>query len=388
MSEDAQDDLILRHLDGETSGAEIARITRLLAEDAAFRSRFFYVASLITDLQEAGSLAMREASRTLHNGSIQAMLAVKTPRAAGQLADLNIDPSRLLQNALMGGFGGLLGWLVYAFADLLLGIDGRNVYFVDAVKGLLFGVCIGFAVGSTEGLLGSRSLPRAVRGGCFGAVLGAVGGVIGLLLGEMIFIWAKGGVWPRAIGWGIFGMFVGVSEGVAWKMPVKIRYGILGGLLGGLVGGSTYDGLVATVRGMGFRNEALAWGSAIGLIILGACIGFMVSLVETLLRKAWVFFLTGRLEGQTRTLDSSRPHTIGSDPSCTIVIPSDPSVAAVHAEIAYDSDNFVINARDGQVVVRRDGVDQPGTSHVLVPGDRVILGETRMIFRNVEGKRS
>ena len=113
-----------------------------------------------------------------------------------------------------------------------------------------------------------------------------------------------------------------------------------------------------------------------------------MSLVEALLRKSWLFFLTGRLEGQTRTLDSSRTHTLGTAPSCTIVLPANASVAAVHAEISFDDGEFRIRPRDGKVVVRREGYDQTVETPVaLVPGDRVLLGDTRMIFRNVEGKK-
>jgi hypothetical protein len=316
--------------------------------------------------------------------------AAPEPASKAFLAHLNIDFRQLGLKALVGGFGGLVGWLVYSLVSAFLPLDWLNVYVRNAlVTGPLLGVCIGFGVGSTEGLFASRSMRRVLRGGGYGAALGAIGGVVGLVLGELIFNFARGGVWPRALGWGLFGIFVGISDGVAHKMPVKIRYGILGGLLGGFIGGGTYEGLVATIRGMGFRAEALAWGSAIGLVILGACIGCMVSVVETLLRKSWLFFLTGRLEGQTRTLDSSRPHTIGSDPGCTIVIPSDPSVAAVHAEITFnEQEEFVIHSREGYVVIRRDGVDKPVTSHSLCPGDRVVLGETRMIFRNVEAKKA
>ena len=390
MSDDAQDDLILRHLDGDTSAAEVAQVTRLLAEDGGFRSRFFKIASLITDVQELVSLSVggETMPRLLANGNPALVTPRVVPAPAAPPVDWNIDLRRIAQNAILGGFGGLVGWLLFTLLDSLLGFNRLNVYLQDAVKGLVFGVCIGFAVGAAEGLFASRSLRRLLRGGGIGAALGAAGGVIGLVAGEVIFVQAGGGVWPRAVGWGVFGMFVGVSEGVAYKMPVKVRYGILGGLLGGLIGGSTYDGLVAVIRALGFRAEGLAWGSALGLVILGACIGFLISLVESLLRKAWVFFLTGRLEGQTRTLDSSRPHTLGSDPACTIVLPSDLGLAAVHAEIVFEGDHFVIQDRDGAVVIRRDGVDQAVTHHELAAGDRIILGETRMIFRNVERKQS
>lgn len=391
MTDESQEELILRHLDGETSGHEVDQVTRLLAEDAGFRSRFFAFASLLTEIQELVSISVGSGP----TGS-STMPAVMTPRppaaersSASESAGSAIELRPLYLNAVVSGLGGLVGWLLVSLLDAALPLDKLNVYLRNAlVVGPVLGVCIGWAVGSTEGLFASRSLRRMLRGGTVGACLGAVGGVIGLVLGELIFNLASPSVWSRSFGWGLFGMFVGVSEGVARKMPVKIRYGILGGLLGGLIGGSSYEGLLAVMRGMGFRAGALAWGSAIGLIILGACIGFLVSLVESLLRKAWLFFVTGRLEGQSRTLDSSRPHTIGSDPGCTIVIPNDPGVADVHAEIVSTPEGFQVRPVNGPVIIRRDGIDQEITAHVLSAGERVLIGGSRMIFRNVEGKQS
>jgi len=390
MTNDAREELILRHLDGETTQQEGAQVTRLLGEDADFRSRFFVFANLIADLQEIVSLGVSVGATpgVRPGGSptdMAAILALKPPKAAARpLADLNLDFKRIYLNAVAGGIGGLLGWLVISLLGAMVALSSFNVYLRDAVIGPLVGVCIGFAVGGSEGLFGARSLRRMWHGGRYGAVLGALGGLLGLVMGEFCFNRFGGGVVPRALGWGLFGMLVGISEGVVYRMPVKVRYGILGGLLGGLIGGSTYECLVSMFRG----GASLAWGSAIGLVILGACIGFLVSLVESLLRKAWLFFVTGRLEGQTRTLDSSRPHTLGSDPACTIVLPHDPSVAAVHAEILFEEGEFQVRARDGQVVVRHDGIDQTVAAHVLAPGDRVFLGDTRMVFRNVEGKKS
>ena len=97
------------------------------------------------------------------------------------------------------------------------------------------------------------------------------------------------------------------------------------------------------------------------------------------------FFITGRLEGQTRTLGSNRPHTLGSAPSCSIVLPSDPTVAPVHAEIAFEGGDLVVRPRDGKVVVRHEGRDcVVTTSHSLQPGDRIHLGQTKMVFRKQE----
>ncbi len=300
---------------------------------------------------------------------------------------MEIDRGRIYFNAVLGGIGGLVGWaLATALAALF---SGLNVYARDALLGLGVGLAIGTAIGSTDGLVASRSLRRLRQGMAYGAALGALGGVVGLVLGEVIFGLAGGGVWPRAVGWATFGALVGTSDGFAWRMPARIRYGILGGLLGGLVGGSTYERLVVTLIGRsGNRALALAWGGAVGLIIVGACIGALVGLVESLLRKAWLRFLNGRLEGQTRTLDPSQPRTtLGRSDLCDIVLPGAAGVAATHAEIARDGGDFVLRPRDGAVVVHRDGKLQPGPPYPLRPGDRLEVGPVRITFHTEEGKQ-
>jgi hypothetical protein len=378
MNPEAKEELILRHLDRETSPTETVQVTKLLKEDADFRSRFFNFASLLMELQERVAIEFSE------NQAMQAV-AVKQPVHDTE-GGTSVDARQIYLNAVLGGIGGLFGFLIITLLGSLSFVAAlKNIYLKHLlIVGPGIGIGIGFAVGAADGLFASRSWQRLWRGGRMGALLGAVGGIVGLILAELMLAYFGGGVWSRAIGWGVFGMLVGTSDGVSRRLPVKVRYGVLGGLLGGLIGGSTYELLLSTMQG----EAARLWGGAIGLVILGACIGLLVSLVESLLRKAWVFFLTGRLEGQTRTLDSSRPHTIGSDPACDIVIVNDPSVSAVHAEIAFSAGEFEVRSRDGQVLLRRDGFDQFVVAQVLAPGDRIILGDTRMVFRNVEGRKS
>ena len=307
--------------------------------------------------------------------------------AEGVLA--KIDFRQIYFNAVLGAIGGLLGWAAVALMGSLFELENLNIYVRNAlILGPLPGVCIGFAIGSTEGLIASRSLRRLLRGGMVGAGLGAVGGLVGLVVGEFIFSLAGSGVWPRALGWAVFGMLVGASDGFAQRMPAKIRYGLLGGLLGGLVGGSTFE-LLRVLLGMGTNRAAgLAWGSAIGLIILGACIGALVGLVESLLRQSFLFFITGRLEGQTRTLDSSRPHTLGSDTSATVVLPNDPTVEPIHAEVTWNENGFSVAPREGTVIVKREGREKTLTNPLLLkPGDRIQLGATKMVYRGEEAPK-
>lgn len=302
---------------------------------------------------------------------------------------ISIDFRKIYFNAVLGGIGGLLGWLLMASME---SGSWDNLYVWYAVIGPLIGICIGLCIGSADGLIVSRSLRRLAWGALVGALLGAVGGVIGLPLGEWIFETAKEGggslaqgVWPRALGWGVFGLLVGMSDGFAWMMPNRIRYGMIGGLLGGLVGGSLFQ-ILASPPTSGSMQSSLAWGSACGLIILGACIGALVGLVESLLRKSWLFFVTGRLEGQTITLDSSRTNTIGTTAACTIIIPGDPKVMPVHAELTCINGNFVLTPRDGEVIVIRDGLEQTVGSCILEPMDRIRIGDTRISFRTLEVK--
>ena len=259
MSADTTDDLILRHLDGDSTTQEQHEVTRRLANDPEFRGRFSIFVSLVAMLREVLDDRFRDGmTQTESGGTMQPAAAASRPaaRAAGPepapasfLASLNLDlHARLLQRhrRRLRRTGRL--------AARAAGRPGARlqqlpVYLRMAIIGLLAGVCIGFAVGSTEGLIASRSLQRhAARRPLSARCSGRVGGLVGLVLGEFIFNLAGGGIWPRAFGWGIFGMLVGTSDGVAHKMPAKIRYGILGGLLGGLIGGSTYQGLIDTVQ--------------------------------------------------------------------------------------------------------------------------------------------
>ena len=76
------------------------------------------------------------------------------------------------------------------------------------------------AIGSTDGVIASRSLRQAPHGGASARRLGASGGVVGLVMGEYIFGLAGGGIGPR-VGWAMFGAFVCTSDGFARKMPAR-----------------------------------------------------------------------------------------------------------------------------------------------------------------------
>jgi len=298
-----------------------------------------------------------------------------------------LDLRRIWFNAVLGGTGGLLGWAWSVYAPSLMPADA-SIYVKDILLGLGIGGAMGLAIGCTEGLVESPSVKRTLIGAVVGALVGAAGGTAGWVLGEWLFAVTGGGIWPRALGWALFGMLVGMGDGVARGMLARIRYGMIGGLIGGLIGGSLYQRLLLLGQ-TGNRELIQAWAGSGGLIILGLCIGAMVGLVESLLRVAWLTVVNGRFEGQSRTIDPSRAvTTLGSSDMCHVIVRGDRSVADVHAEIAVQNGEFVLRPRNGSVSVDRSGVLSGATSYPLRPGDRIQLGSIRLVFHAEEARRS
>mgnify|MGYP007030124214 FL=1 len=114
---------------------------------------------------------------------------------------------RLYYYGILGAIGGVLGWQV----SNLLGLSfAGNVYLSEILVGALIGFCIGLLIGIAEGLI-ARNLMLVLRGGLFSGVLGLVGGGVGLPLAEFLFQALGGQPWARALGWGFFGLLIGMA---------------------------------------------------------------------------------------------------------------------------------------------------------------------------------
>jgi hypothetical protein len=172
---------------------------------------------------------------------------------------MQLDRFRIAHNAIFGAIGGLAGWAVIS---LLLRFETTSTPLLllkDALMGALVGLCIGLAIGAADQTADGwarRKLPRIGLSGLIG--LGA--GLVGLVIGEVIFLWAGGGVWPRAVGWAIFGLLLGIGQWPVTGLQNKGVYAGLGGLLGGLIGGATYERLSLTLLGLGAGRELRADG--------------------------------------------------------------------------------------------------------------------------------
>ena len=236
--------------------------------------------------------------------------------------------------AVLGAMGALIGWRV---TDTLGFLRDQSVFVSDILLGAIIGLFLGFLIGASEGLL-TRSWYKALRAGALAGGIGLIAGAIGLPLGEFIFQATGGELIGRVLGWGVFALLIGISEGITggtqmWK-------GAVGGLIGGLVGGLILF-LLQSVFGV------TVLGKMLGLVILGAAVGVFIALMVVLLSRAWIEVKSGKLKGTEFILDKFMPvhgpaAIIGSnDFKADIAIP-DPDMAPQHARLKGAGTHFVL----------------------------------------------
>lgn len=236
--------------------------------------------------------------------------------------------------AVLGAIGALIGWRI---TETFGFIRGQTVYVTDILLGAIIGLFLGLLIGASEGLL-ARSWYKSLRAGALAGGIGLAAGAIGLPLGELVFQLTGGELIGRALGWGLFALLIGVSEGITggtqmWK-------GAAGGLIGGLVGGIILF-LLQSVLGV------TVLGKMLGLVILGASVGVFIALIVVLLSRAWIEVKSGKLKGTEFILDKFMPEhgpaaVIGSnDWKSDIAIP-DPDMAPQHARLKGAGTHFVI----------------------------------------------
>jgi hypothetical protein len=275
-----------------------------------------------------------------------------------------------LRGALAGAIGGAVGWLLVEItvAPRLDSVfDMGQLLALDAVFG-----AIGLALGAAEGIIvGSRQ--RLARGAAIGAGAGLLGGMIGVVLGEMIYQPLQAlPIVGRALGWGAFGAVIGLAEGITRRSWRGVRSAALGGAIGGVLGGVMFD----LVSGSGMASRAIA------LIILGACIGLFVVVVEKAMADGWLKVLTGRFEGRDFFLDKPRL-TVGSDERCDVALFGDPQVQLQHALLTQVGDSYAIEPIGGAPVLV-GGVATRG-QQTLQHEDMLTVGATRLIYRLRKG---
>ena len=236
--------------------------------------------------------------------------------------------------AVFGAIGGLVGWQI----SNLLGLSFvANIYLSETFVGGLVGLSIGLLIGIVEGTL-TRNLVQAAKSGLFSGLLGLVAGAIGLPLSEWLFQTAGAGMIGRAFGWSLFGLLIGIAEGVHGRN--QIWKGLLGGLLGGAIGGLLLEASYRLIK------DSLV-GKAIGLMLLGASVGAFISLIVVLLASAWLEVTSGKLKGTEFILDKfmrakGLAIAIGSSALKSEIVLPDPDIAPQHAMLTGDGAHFTL----------------------------------------------
>jgi hypothetical protein len=296
-------------------------------------------------------------------------------------------------NAVYGALGGLLGWMLFGiFGDANPGDPESAAFWRNlVVGGALIGGAIGYLVVSVEAIR-DHSLVRFCRLATYGVALGALGGMVGMLLAEKVhdllvkWIGAPrdhpvryllGTMFARGLGWTLLGVAVGVSEGVAARSLGKMSYGTIGGAIGGFVGGALF-GLVY-VLSIRQDSPSVLWG-AVGLVILGACIGSLSALVKGVLQPASVKVMRGWQEGREYPLDKD-DNTLGRDEHADIALFRDMRVEKKHAIIQREGNRYIlVNNNAPADYTRVNGVPVPNFRE-LQDGDRIELGHVVLKFQ-------
>jgi len=270
---------------------------------------------------------------------------------------------------ILGALGGLLSWQVSNWIGLSF---SANIYLSDAVAGALIGFCLGFPLGAADGFLAQSAL-RGARSGLRYGMVGMLAGLVGLPLGELAFNVFGQGVLGRSLGWGVFGLLLGMAEGVAGRSD--LWKGALGGSLGGLLGGMLLEAALPLLGD-------LTYGKAFGLALLGAAIGAVIAFVVVMLSRSWLEVTEGKLRGTTFILDkfmsSDSPSAmIGSSPLKSEVVLMDPDVEPQHAMLIGSGTHFTLKDMSmGGTYLGHRKVQQAR----LVDGARIRVGQSALVY--------
>jgi hypothetical protein len=276
---------------------------------------------------------------------------------------------RLYYYGVLGAIGGVIGW---HFSNMLGLSFVSNVYISEIVVGALIGLCIGILIGLGEGIL-TRNPLHALRTGLFSGVMGLVGGAIGLPIAEFLFQVLGGQAFGRALGWGIFGLLIGLAASA--NSGSQIWKGAIGGFLGGVLGSLLLD------SARNWLQDPLI-GKAAGLLLMGASVGVFIAMIVFLLSKAWIEVDTGKLKGTEFILDKFLKENgpsafIGSDALKADIVLPDPDIAPQHAMIKGADTHFNIKdmSLSGTFVNNRQ-IEQAK----LKNNQKIRLGNTQLIY--------
>jgi hypothetical protein len=277
-------------------------------------------------------------------------------------------------STLIGGWSALVGW---GLAELIFGRWVDNL-FLAVLMVVMVASALGAGLSQVNGLITAqwRSQIRFVGPGLLG---GFLGGLLGGLLANLLYLLvgqkiAFLGFLGRVLGWTLLGLSIGICEGILERHWRKFRNGLIGGSLGGFLGGLFFNP-VNWIIGSPVSSRAFAF------VMLGLSIGFFLSLVQVLLKEAWLTVEEGFRPGRQLIL-SQRITTMGTSEKASLIFIAygAKGVEPVHVRICRrDSGRFVLEDNDsrGGTLLNDEPIDRPTG---LENGDVIQLGVNRVRF--------
>lgn len=297
--------------------------------------------------------------------------------------------NRIYFNAVFGALGGLLGWMLFGLLGEKNPSSQRAFAFLThedlnlLLGGALIGGLIGYFVVAVDALR-DQSLLRFARQASYGVALGSVGGALGMWLGDIVNFhlqnrlggWFIAALFARGLGWSLLGIAIGASEGIAARSMGKFSYSTLGGAIGGFLGGVLFELFYALAKS---SQTTTYFFSALGLVILGACIGAMSAFVQGVFQPACVRVLRGWQEGREYPLDKASI-VLGRAESSDIALFRDMKVEKQHALIRREGDRYVLVNNQSPAAQTRVNDAPVQSTRPLADGDRIQLGNVILRF--------
>jgi pSer/pThr/pTyr-binding forkhead associated (FHA) protein len=278
---------------------------------------------------------------------------------------------------ILGGWSAFLAWAVAEVLILRTPFAGSStgVGFVGALVGAAIGAAI-----SIVPILANAQWKQIVPGSLPGLIGGLIGGACGGIAGNLLFSLLG---FPRALGWMIMGLAIGVAEGLYERSATKIRNGLIGGGLGGLIGGFLFDPILHLAQsGSAMSSRAIAF------VILGLAVGALIGLVQVVLKDAWLTVVDGYRSG--RQLILTQPvTTLGRADHLALPFAGEMSrdLEAEHARIRRQPGGaFTLEDNKSRIGTRLNGqIIQ--AAQTLKDGDFIKLGSNLIRF-NLRSRES
>lgn len=174
----------------------------------------------------------------------------------------------------------------------------------------------------------------------------------------------------RAIGWMIAGGLSGLALGVGFKSKKRMQNGLIGGAVGGLVGGLLFDSVDNIIGSGSARPSRL-----IALLLIGALMGALIGLVDTLRTDMWLTVTSGEMTGQ-QFIIYDETTIVGCARNVPVTILADRDVAEHHISIRRVGSVATFECLPTASPITVNG--SVSSSGSLSNGDILIIGNTEL----------